>query len=75
MIEFKSSTKPIFWVLLLSRQAVRQDSMTLTYRVMCFLNLPLDPLITLSSGHFTRGKIANECDVTFEWYRNTFMLW
>ena len=42
--------------------------MTLAYRVECFLSLPLDPLLTLSSSHFTQGKITSECDVTFEQY-------
>ena len=42
------------------------------YQVEYSLSLPLDPLITLSSSNFTQGKIASECDVTFEWYRITF---
>ena len=64
-----SSTEPVFWVLVSRRHVVHQDSTTLAYRIECFLSLPLDPLVTLLSSHFTRGKIASECDVAFERYR------
>ena len=47
-----------------------RDSPTLEYRVKHFLGSPLDPLVTLSSNRFTRGKIASEYDVTFERYRS-----
>ena len=68
MIQLVPSTEPVFRVLV-SRHVVHRDLTTLAYRVECFLSLPLDPLVTLSSSHFTRGKIACECDVTFEQYR------
>ena len=64
-----TSIEPVFRVLVSRRHVVHQDSTTLAYRVKCFLSLPLDPLVTLSSNHFTREKIASECDVTFERYR------
>ena len=69
MIQLESSTEPVFRVLVSRRQVIHRDSTTLVYRVKFFLRLPLNPLVTLSSSHFTRGKIANECDVTFELYR------
>ena len=69
MVQLVSSTKPVFRVLVSRRHVVHRESTTLAYRVECFLSLPLDPFITLSSSHFTRGKIASECNVTFERYR------
>ena len=69
MIQLASSTEPVFQVLVSRRHVVHRDSTTLAYWVECFSSLPLDPLVTLSSSHFTRGKIVGECDVTFEWYR------
>ena len=69
MIQLASSTEAAFRVLVSRRHVVHRDSTTRVYRVECFLSLPLDPLVTLSSSHFTRGKIASECDVTFERYR------
>ena len=68
MIQLASPTEPVFRVLVSRRHVVRGDSTTLAYRVECFLSLPLDPFVTLLSSHFTRGKIASECDVTFERY-------
>ena len=70
MIQHDSFTEPVFQVLVSRRYVVRQDSPTLVYRVECFLSLPLDQLVTLSSSHFTIGKIARECNTTFERYRN-----
>ena len=72
MIQLESSTESVFWVLVLRRHIVRRDLMTLAYRVECFLSLPLDPLITLSSSHFTWGKIVSKCNVTFERYRSSY---
>ena len=69
MIQLVSSTEPVFRVLVSRRHVVHWDSTTLAYRVECFLSLPLDPLVTLSSSHFTRGKSASKCDITFERYR------
>ena len=69
MIQLESSTEPVFRVLVLRRHVVGWDLMTLAYWVKCFLSLALDQHITLLSSHFTWGKIASECDVTFEWYR------
>ena len=69
MIQLVSPTELVFQVLMSRRHVVHQDSTTLAYQVERFLSLPLDPLVTLSSSSFTRGKIASECDVTFEWYR------
>ena len=68
MIQLESSTEPVFRVLVLRRHVVRLDLTTLAHRVEYFLSLPLDPYITLSSSHFTGGKIASKCDVTFEQY-------
>ena len=69
MIQLVSSTEPVFRALVSRRHVVRRVSTTLAYWVECFLSLPLDPLVTLSSSHFTWGKIASECKVTFERYR------
>ena len=72
MMQLVSSTEPVFQVLVSRRHVVCRDSTTLAYRVKCFLSLPLAPLITLSSSHFTQRKIASKCDITFERYRMLF---
>ena len=69
MIQLESSTEPVFQALVLRRHFIRQYSMTLVYQVKRLFSLPLDPLATLSSRHFTPGKIASEYDAIFEWYR------
>ena len=69
MIQLASSNESVFRVLVSRRHVIRRDSTTLAYGVECFLSLPLNSLVTLSSCHFTRGKIVSECDITFEWYR------
>ena len=74
MILLASSTEPAFRVLVSRRHVVHRDSTTRAYRVECFLSLPLDPLVTLSSSYFTRGKIVSECNVTFERYRTKWPL-